>query len=77
MPLSKEEIHTRHSYQSPTELAAKYHGMVNDTTEQVALKFEEMLPDGREKALFHTCIEEARFWANAAIARNHDKLKEI
>lgn len=72
--LTPDEIHKRHSYQRPTEQAANMHDDVNNTTEGVAHKFEKILPEGREKALVHTHLEEARFWANAAIARNHDKL---
>lgn len=36
----------------------------------VALEIEKTIPDGREKALAITKIEEAMFWANAAIARD-------
>lgn len=72
--LTPEEIHTRHSYQKPTEHAAKLHNQVNDWTEKVALWIESQLPEGREKSLAHTHLEEVRFWGNAAIARNHDKL---
>lgn len=72
--LTDEEIHKRHSYQAPTEEAKRVHNEVNNATETLALFFERILPEGREKALVHTHLEEARFWANAAIARNHDKL---
>lgn len=72
--MNADEIHKRHSYQKPTEKAAELHEFVNITTENVALRFEDMLPEGREKALVHTHLEEVRFWANASIARNHDKL---
>lgn len=72
--LTDEEIHKRHSYQKPTELAAEMHNTVNGLTEDLAMRMETILPEGREKALVHTHLEEARFWANASIARNHDML---
>lgn len=36
----------------------------------IAMEMENNLPDGREKAIVMTKIEEAMFWANAAIARD-------
>lgn len=35
-----------------------------------AKAIDEQAPDGREKALAITKLEEAMFWANAAVARN-------
>jgi hypothetical protein len=35
----------------------------------IAFELNSMLPEGREKALVMTKLEEATFWANAAIAR--------
>lgn len=37
---------------------------------QAAARLNELLPEGREKALAITKLEEAMFWANAAIARS-------
>lgn len=36
----------------------------------VAQELDGLLPDGREKSLVFTHLEEAMFWANAAVARN-------
>lgn len=36
----------------------------------VAFTIDELSPDSREKSLAITHLEEAVFWANAAIARN-------
>lgn len=39
---------------------------------QLADRLNELLPEGREKALAITKLEEVMFWANAAIARSTD-----
>jgi hypothetical protein len=39
---------------------------------QLADHLNELLPEGREKALAVTKLEEVMFWANAAIARSVD-----
>ena len=46
-------------------------GAIRTMTGDLAMDFSAMLPDGREKALALTKLEEALFWANAAIARNN------
>lgn len=45
------------------------HEMVRAELGRVVRQFDQLLPDGREKALAFTKLEEAMFWANAAIAR--------
>lgn len=35
--------------------------------------FEKVIPDGREKDIMMTKLEEAMFWANAALARDRGK----
>jgi hypothetical protein len=72
--LTDEEIQRRHHYQTPTEKAKELHHEVNESTTAMALAFEHTLPEGREKSIVHTKLEEVRMWANAAIAHNHDKL---
>lgn len=49
------------------------HGSVREAHKALALFVDERVPDGREKALALTKIEEAMFWANAAIAREGAK----
>lgn len=45
------------------------HGSVRDACLQAALRINELAPDGREKSLAITKLEEAMMWGNAAIAR--------
>lgn len=68
--MDTEELHGRFIYYPvDTEKRQKDHGFVRMSLEDVAHKLNETLPEGREKSLVMTKLEEAMFWANAAIAR--------
>lgn len=45
------------------------HTSVRQGCRRLADQIDEQCPDGREKALAVTKLEEAMFWANAALAR--------
>lgn len=47
----------------------KTHQQVREACELAAHKINSIVPDGREKSLALTKLEEAMFWANAGVAR--------
>ncbi len=57
-----------HPSNSPESVEA--HEAVRSTLKAAAIVVDETCPDGREKSLAVTAIEEALMWANAAIARS-------
>lgn len=48
------------------------HEGIRASCKAIAHHFDRVLPAGREKSLALTKLEEAMFWANAAIARAAD-----
>lgn len=52
-----------------TEEKRADHGTVRKITADAALLLNLIVPDGREKALMMTHLEEVMFWGNAGIAR--------
>lgn len=67
-PLS--DIDHRFRYHPPRDEETKdAHAFVRGELGGAAVELERRLPPGREKALAITKLEEAMFWANAAIAR--------
>lgn len=70
--MSKHDIEHRFDFHpATTEEKQSEHTSVRETLKNAALWVDEKVPDGREKALAITKMEEAMFWANAAIARNN------
>jgi hypothetical protein len=52
-----------------TEEKRDAHGSVRQQCRELADRLNEQLPEGREKALAMTKLEEVMFWGNAALAR--------
>lgn len=72
--LTYEEIQQRVTYHKPTERAIVLHGAVREDVGKLMERVSNQLPDCRETSVAITKLEEALFWLNAAIARNHDKI---
>lgn len=67
----QNELDNRFAFHPAT--AENKHGEVHDEIRlqcgRLAAFLNESVPDGREKALAITHLEEVMFWANAAVAR--------
>lgn len=67
-----EELKERFNYhRPPNERVTDAHDFARNTLHSTASVILDKLPEGREASVFLTKMEEAMFWANAAIARNH------
>lgn len=67
------DLENRFRYHPPqTEQRRQAHETVRSGLLTTAERLDELLPDGREKSLAVTKLEEAMFWANAALARQPD-----
>lgn len=66
-----EELKHRFDYHpAHTQERQEAHQTVRANCWSLANSFLYNLPDGREKSIALTKLEEAMFWANAAIARD-------
>lgn len=63
-----EHRFTYHAPRTPEIVTA--HEQVRHVCHEAAGRLAAILPDGREKSLALTNLEQAMFWANAAIARS-------
>lgn len=67
--MDRADIANRFTFHPASELTGPQHGQIRVACEQLAGTLNDLLPDGREKSLAITNVEQSMFWANAAIAR--------
>lgn len=68
--MTPEDIEKRFSYHpATTEEKQTAHTLMRRNCFYLAKYVNETLPEGREKSLAITNLEEAMFWANASLAR--------
>jgi len=68
--LSQEEISDRFHYHAPSPEGIKIHAELSEAFTELATLVDIICPDGREKSLAITNLEQAKFWASAGVARN-------
>lgn len=71
--MDEHDIQNRFEFHpATTEEKRAEHGSIRDACYRAAIRINSKCPDGREKSLAITHLEEAMFWGNAAIARATD-----
>ncbi len=71
--MENSEINRRFDYHAPeSEFTVKKHEYVRARVKDLALLLNDLVPEGREKALAFTALEEVLMWTNAGIARNQN-----
>ena len=64
----KADIESRFTFHPATKETGPKHDAIRADLKRLALKWHRELPDGRQKSLALTSLEEAQHWANAAVA---------
>lgn len=64
-----KDIENRFTYHRPTEAQAAKYPIIRDKAKELAYLIDELCPNGREKALAMTKLEECVMFANASISR--------
>lgn len=67
---SAEELRARFYYHAPSEDGAQLHARLSQGFDLLAGLLVSICPAGRELSLALTKLEEGKFWASAAVARN-------
>ena len=68
--MDKEDIDNRFTYHAPKPGQPEIYQDIRTLAKELALYINETVPEGREKSIAITKLEEATFWANAGIARH-------
>lgn len=68
--IDRAEIVKRFTHHVPVDQQVRNrHDLVRINFRDFAIDLLDLLPEGREKSLAATALEEASFWAHASVAR--------
>lgn len=70
--MNSDELINRFGYHRATADSAPKHSRVREICLETATSLNEILPEGRDKALALTALQETMHWANSAIAMQND-----
>ena len=65
-----EAIQAAYTYHSPTPTGVAAHADLSEAFITITRVIRAAVPEGRERALCRTLLEEAKMWASAGVARN-------
>jgi len=68
--MSTSDMINRFRYHTPDDEQVVKHADIRNRVLELAIELDATLPDGVAKGLAINQLEEAMFWAHAAIARN-------
>jgi hypothetical protein len=68
--MEQADLDKRFTYHAPDAAKIELHNTVRNMAKAAADAFNAVVPEGREKALAITKLEEAMMWGNAGIARH-------
>ena len=67
--MEQSELANRFTYHAPIEGQPQKYEKIRAMAHRIAVELAVMCPESRELSLAITKLEEAVFWANAAVAR--------
>jgi hypothetical protein len=67
--MDANDIANRFGFHPANDDTGPRHDQVRHACQDLAHLLNDLLPDGREKSLAITSLEQTMFWANAAVAR--------
>lgn len=68
--MEQSKIDNNFRYHPPKEGQAETYQEIRDKAKELVMLINKKVPEGREKALAITNIEQSVMWANAGIARS-------